>query len=115
MSKFGKLEDKAKRTIKRAFGGQKDDFWNICEHTMSSIEALTKDTMVGVDMLNQRQCFHLSQRLSEITFNIGRLLSHCKRFKLFYFELPLSNFLQFLEKAKLLIENCRQKIGLQQH
>ncbi|KAG0598648.1 hypothetical protein M758_12G090800 [Ceratodon purpureus] len=80
------------------------DVWNLCKQHVRSI----RDLANGGTLLNKRQCLDLSYKLSNTTQNIKELLSHCGA-PAVLFRPALENLYRYLEKAKVLVKQCREK------
>jgi serine/threonine protein kinase len=80
------------------------DFWNLCTQNVRSIQDLAN----GGTLLNKRQCLDLSSKLSDTIQNIQELLLHC-RAHVVLFRPALENLHRYLEKAKMLMEQCSEK------
>lgn len=77
--------------------------WEICIRTSSHIQKhMIEDCNFT---LNQNQCLYLSQKLGEIIESIQGIISHVDEFPN-SFDLLLTELLQIIEKAKLLVEQC---------
>ena len=79
------------------------DFLDLCKYSVRSIEDIVNG---GKDLLNHSQCLDLSLKLSKTTLNIGALVSHSGA-PACHFRLALESLYRYLEKARLLVNECR--------
>ncbi|KAG0553894.1 hypothetical protein KC19_12G047400 [Ceratodon purpureus] len=87
-------------------GHEPPNFLDLCEKTVRSIEETLSS---GGTFLNQRQCQDLLSKLSKATHNIQELVLHCGSASADHFQTALENLYRYLEKAKLLVQNCGEK------